>query len=136
MVIRWGEGKSWGEAARRAGQMLALLGLSREGRLLPGQLSGGENQRVAVGRALIKEPEFCFADEPTGALDWEHGKQVIELLRAAARQRGATVLVVGHDARLAPYADRVFSLDDGYLRAAEPAAGLSPRAFHEHQSFP
>jgi putative ABC transport system ATP-binding protein len=126
MVVRWGEGKSCGEAARRAGQMLDVLGLARKARLLPGQLSGGEKQRVAVGRALIKEPEFCFADEPTGALDWEHGKQVIELLSAAVRQRGATVLVVGHDARIAPYADRVFSLVDGYLTAPKPVAGPSP----------
>ena len=100
---------------------LALLGLAKKARLRPAQLSGGEKQRVAIGRALIKEPAFCFADEPTSALDWEHGQQVIEMLRDAARERGATVLVVSHDARLVPYADRVFRLDDGVLVEETPS---------------
>src|SRR5437762_12589725 len=95
--------------------MLEVLGLSKKGGLRPIQLSGGEKQRVAVGRALIKEPAFCFADEPTAALDWKHGEQVIELLRAAAHDNGATILVVAHDARMIPHADRVFHLDDGML---------------------
>jgi putative ABC transport system ATP-binding protein len=124
MVLRWGEGASGGEARRRADDMLEALGLTKKAHLRPAQLSGGEKQRVAVGRALIKAPEFCFADEPTSALDWEHGRQVIEMLRDAARERGATVLVVAHDARLVPYADRVFHLDDGHL--SEPAPGGLP----------
>ncbi|HZY84229.1 MAG TPA: ABC transporter ATP-binding protein [Gemmataceae bacterium] len=115
MILRWGEGASGGEARRRTDEMLATLGLGNKGHLRPAQLSGGEKQRVAIGRALIKGPDFCFADEPTSALDWEHGQQVIEMLRDAARERGATVLVVSHDARLVPYADRVFHLDDGHL---------------------
>ena len=69
---------------------------------------------------MVKGPDFCFADEPTSALDWEHGQQVIEMLRDAARERGATVLVVSHDARLVPYADRVFHLDDGHLSEQTP----------------
>src|SRR5262249_8629019 len=114
MVLRWGEGLSRPDARQRVVQMLELLGLSRKGRLFPGQLSGGEKQRVAVGRALIKKPAFCFADEPTSALDWAHGRQVIELLHGAARN-GATVLVVAHDTRISPYADRLFRLEDGCL---------------------
>jgi putative ABC transport system ATP-binding protein len=115
MVVRWGEGASSRDARRRTDEMLSLLGLSKKATLRPTELSGGEKQRVAIGRALIKEPDFCFADEPTSALDWAHGEQVVELLRAAAHDRGATVLVVSHDHRLVPFADRVFHLDDGRL---------------------
>jgi putative ABC transport system ATP-binding protein len=115
LVLRWGEGLMARPARQRAGQVLELLGLERKGHLFPEQLSGGEKQRVAIGRALVKEPAFCFADEPTSALDWAHGEQVIELLRAAAKERGATVLVVAHDARLTPYADRILHLEDGRL---------------------
>jgi putative ABC transport system ATP-binding protein len=118
VVLRWGEGMPARDARRRAAQMLSQLGLARKAGLRPAHLSGGEKQRVAIGRALIKEPLFCFADEPTSALDWAHGEQVIELLRAAAREHGTTVLVVAHDARIVPYADRVLQLEDGYL--AEP----------------
>ncbi|MCS7045213.1 MAG: ABC transporter ATP-binding protein [Gemmataceae bacterium] len=115
MVLRWGKGYSASEARRRADQMLSTLGLAKKGDLRPMQLSGGEKQRVAIGRALIKDPTFLFADEPTAALDWKHGEQVVELLRAAAHDAGATILVVAHDARMVPYADRVFHLDDGVL---------------------
>lgn len=115
MVLRWGKGTPPAEARDRADQMLSLLGLGKKADLRPGQLSGGEKQRVAIGRALIKEPSFCFADEPTAALDWKHGEQVIELLRAAAHEQGATVLVVAHDARMIPHVDRVFHLEDGIL---------------------
>ena len=124
IILRWGEGLSGGESKRRAEEMLASLGLANKGHLRPAQLSGGEKQRVAIGRALVKAPDFCFADEPTSALDWEHGQQVIEMLRDAAHERGATVLVVTHDARLVPYADRVFHLDDGHL--SEPEPGVIP----------
>ena len=106
------------EANRRVTAMLDLLGLGQKGEKLPAQLSGGEKQRVAIGRALIKRPTFCFADEPTSALDWAHGEQVIELLRNAAHDRGATVLVVAHDARLVPLSDQVFHLEDGRLKEA------------------
>jgi putative ABC transport system ATP-binding protein len=115
LVLRWGSGVPGQEARRRAAEMLALLGLTKKADLRPGQLSGGEKQRVAVGRALIKEPAFVFADEPTSALDWARGEQVVELLRNAARDRQATVFVVAHDSRIRPYADRVLRLDDGCL---------------------
>jgi putative ABC transport system ATP-binding protein len=115
MVLRWGKGATRREARRRADEVLDLLGLTKKATLRPGQLSGGEKQRVAIGRALIKEPTFCFADEPTSALDWKHGEQVIELLRVAAHDRGATILVVAHDARIVPHVDRVFHLEDGVL---------------------
>jgi putative ABC transport system ATP-binding protein len=121
MMLRWGRGVPAREARSKADRMLALLGLSKKLNLRPAELSGGEKQRVAIGRALIKEPAFCFADEPTSALDWKHGEQVIELLRAAAHDWGSTILVVGHDARIIPHVDRVLYIEDGVLsRQAVP----------------
>jgi putative ABC transport system ATP-binding protein len=126
LVLRWGEGLSGRTARRRAEQTLALLGLAKKARLRPDELSGGEKQRVAIGRALIKDPAFCFADEPTSSLDWAHGEQVIELLRNAAHDREATILVVAHDARIVPYADRVVHLEDGCLTTDQvPAVDYS-----------
>ncbi len=127
MVLRWGRGESSREARRRADEILALLGLAKKAHLRPGQMSGGEKQRVAIGRALIKEPTFCFADEPTSALDWKHGEQVIELLRVAAHDRGATILVVAHDSRIIPHVDRVFHLEDGILAESTQVPELRER---------
>jgi putative ABC transport system ATP-binding protein len=129
IVLRWGQGVSARAAVERADKMLQLLDLGgKKGGLRPAQMSGGEKQRVAIGRALVKEPKFLFADEPTSALDWEHGKHVVELLRAAAT-RGACVFVVAHDSRLVPYADRVLHIEDGRLseteRAADPARSMA-----------
>jgi putative ABC transport system ATP-binding protein len=135
MVLRWGQGATAREAARKADEMLALLGLAKKARLRPAQLSGGEKQRVAIGRALIKDPQLCFADEPTSALDWAHGEQVVELLRAAAHERGATVLVVAHDSRIIPYVDRVFHIEDGRLREAEDGAAPAPPGNGESSPF-
>lgn len=121
MVLRWGDGTPAREARKRSEEMLDLLGLGTKGHLRPGQMSGGEKQRVAIGRALIKDPALCFADEPTSALDWAHGEQVVELLRTAAHERQATIFVVAHDPRLVPYADQVFHLVDGCLEEQERA---------------
>jgi putative ABC transport system ATP-binding protein len=115
MVLRWGANASQREANRRASEMLSMLGLAKKADLRPLQLSGGEKQRVAIGRALIKEPRFVFADEPTAALDWKHGEQVVDLLRAAAHDNGSTILIVAHDARMIPHVDRVLHLEDGVL---------------------
>ncbi len=120
MVLCWGKGLSVREAREPVAEMLDLLGLGPKKDLLPSQLSGGEKQRVAIGRALIKEPTFCFADEPTSALDWERGQQVVELMRLAAHDRGTTVLVVSHDPRTLEYADRVLHLNDGCLTESAP----------------
>jgi putative ABC transport system ATP-binding protein len=122
MVLRWGEGAPRRDARRRGDDMLAFLGLEAKAGLRPQELSGGEKQRVAIGRALIKRPTFCFADEPTSALDWSHGQQVVRLLRTAADQGGATILVVSHDPRLIPHADRVWHIEDGRLTEPAPAA--------------
>src|SRR5262245_51030419 len=135
IVLRWGEGLSGREARERSDEMLALLGLAKKARLLPAQLSGGEKQRVAIGRALIKNPMLVFADEPTSALDWAHGEQVIELLRVAAHERGATILIVSHDHRIEPFVDDIFQLEDGRLgdgeRPDDPA-----QAAHRQETAP
>lgn len=115
MVLRWGEGTPYREARRRVDQMLELLGLTKKARLRPAQLSGGEKQRVAIGRALIKNPSLVFADEPTSALDWGHGAQVVDLLHTASHDSNAAILVVSHDARMVSHVDQVYHLEDGML---------------------
>lgn len=115
IVAQWGDGISSREARKKADEILDVLGLLKKAHLRPGELSGGEKQRVAIGRALIKNPDFCFADEPTSALDWAHGEQVIDILRSIAHDRGCTVLIVAHDARVIPYADKIFYLEDGKM---------------------
>ena len=128
MVLRWSEGATRRDARRRVAAMLEQLGLGRRGHVRADRLSGGEKQRVAVGRALLKQPRFCFADEPTGSLDWGHGQQVIEFLRSAGHDRGAVLFLVGHDPRLVPYADRVLYLVDGRLSDQPPPAHLEPHS--------
>jgi putative ABC transport system ATP-binding protein len=122
MMLRWGKNVPDREARRKSDKMLNLLGLGKKLNQRPSELSGGEKQRVAIGRALIKEPTFCFADEPTSALDWKHGEQIIELLRAAAHDYGSTILVVGHDARIIPHVDRVVHMEDGVLSDHAPGS--------------
>jgi len=119
IVLRWGGEATGSEARRRADDMLGLLGLGNKKHLKPAQLSGGEKQRVAIGRALIKNPKYVFADEPTSALDWSSGERVIELLRAAAHERDATIMIVSHDHRILPYVDVHFNLEDGTLTESE-----------------
>ncbi len=137
IVLKWGEGCSTREARKRADHLLERLGLAHRAHLRPEQLSGGEKQRVAIARALVKNPSFIFADEPTAALDWDNGRQAMELLTECAHQRGSMVLVVTHDPRLIPYADRVFELADGRLRPENRRAESSswPQAY-EHTPLP
>lgn len=115
IVLNWGGYASGGDARRQADDMLDRLGLLPNKSKKPAQLSGGEKQRVAIGRALVKNPSFVFADEPTSALDWENGQKVMELLRDAAHERAASILVVSHDHRLLPYVDVYYHLEDGHL---------------------
>ena len=134
IVLKWGVGVGNREAKVRAEKVLGQLGLGNKMHLRPAQLSGGEKQRVAIGRALVKNPSFLFADEPTSALDWENGQQVIELLNGVARKQSATVLVVTHDPRLLPYADRVFEMTDGRLATTDGCVQLTHAPGHAPQS--
>ncbi|WP_042377982.1 ABC transporter ATP-binding protein [Streptacidiphilus melanogenes] len=99
----------------RARLLLALVGLADHAAQRPGELSGGQQQRVAIARALANEPGLIIADEPTGQLDSETGRSVMELLRAVVRSEGVTVLVATHDPNLMELADRVVELRDGRL---------------------
>jgi putative ABC transport system ATP-binding protein len=101
------------QAERQAGELLARLQVSDVAAKRPGQVSGGQGQRVAVARALITTPRVIFADEPTGALDSRNGEQVIRLLVAAAKERGSAVVLVTHEDRIAACADRVVAFHDG-----------------------
>ena len=106
-------------AEKRALRALAEVGLETRSHLRPMELSGGEKQRVAVARALVKKPQLLFADEPTSALDKMNGKMVTDLLEHIATEYGATVLVVTHDSRLMAYADRILTLEDGVICSDE-----------------
>jgi putative ABC transport system ATP-binding protein len=103
------------ESRRRAREALARVGLAHRLGHLPEQLSGGEQQRVAVARALVIEPAVLLADEPTGNLDSAQGESVMDLLAGLVRERGQTLLMVTHDPAHASRADRVLHLRDGRL---------------------
>ena len=103
-------------AQARAVAALARLGVDDVARKRPGEVSGGQGQRVAVARALATEPRVIFADEPTGALDSLNGEQVMRLLTQAARETSAAVVLVTHDARVAAYSDREVVVRDGRTR--------------------
>jgi putative ABC transport system ATP-binding protein len=126
IVLRWGLGTGGGSARIQAGAMLDRLGMTPMRKKLPSQLSGGEKQRVAIGRALVKEPLYIFCDEPTSALDWDNGQQVMMLLREAAHNRGATIFVVSHDHRMLPFVDVCYHLADGVLERQPADVELTP----------
>ena len=108
------------EARRRARQALDLVEMGSRRSHLPGRLSGGEQQRVAVARALVIEPMVLFADEPTGSLDSANGLRVMRLLRQLVNQRQQTLVVITHDPSVADQADRVLHLHDGLIAADSP----------------
>ncbi len=116
------------EARERAYELLGLLGLAgKEGRL-PGRLSGGEQQRVAIARSLANRPLVVLGDEPTGNLDTKNGELVFALFERLVRQQGQTIVVVTHDPRLAARTDRVVRLQDGNVVDDGPAREVLARA--------
>jgi putative ABC transport system ATP-binding protein len=115
---------SQGEARPKAEALLARVGLAERLGHRPGMLSGGEQQRVAVARALASRPEVVFADEPTGNLDSRSGAEILMFLQRSVRDMGQTIVVVTHDPAAAAYADRVIFLADGQIvdEILEPTA--------------
>ncbi|MGV3311802.1 ABC transporter ATP-binding protein [Streptococcus suis] len=95
-----------------AEEVLEQVGLGHRINNFPAQLSGGEQQRVAIARAVAKKPKLLLCDEPTGALDYQTGKHVLQILQDMSRKQGATVIIVTHNAALAPIADRVIRMRD------------------------
>ena len=96
-------------------QITQFLGLEHRLTHLPSELSGGQQQRVAIARALIAKPDVIFADEPTGNLDSQSGREVMDLLASVHREFGKTIVVITHDDRIAQMAERKFSIVDGIL---------------------
>ena len=118
-------GLSRRERRARARQLLDAVGLSGRERSRPPELSGGERQRVAIARALANDPPILLADEPTGSLDSEAGRRILELLEGLRRTRELTLLLVTHDADVANLADRVVRMLDGRAALGEPAHALA-----------
>ncbi|MDM8276043.1 MULTISPECIES: ABC transporter ATP-binding protein [Lactobacillus] len=100
-------------------EALREVDLSDREQNFPAQLSGGEQQRVAIARAIAKKPELLLCDEPTGALDYKTGKQILKILQDMSRKNGSTVLIVTHNAAIAPIADKVIRIRDGSIQKIE-----------------
>ena len=108
-------GASRGRATAAAREALGWVGLGERADHRPMELSGGEQQRVAIARSLVNEPAIVLADEPTGNLNSGHAKEVLELLRRFNRERGQTVVVVTHDAEVGAFCDRIVRMRDGLV---------------------
>jgi putative ABC transport system ATP-binding protein len=118
------------ERERRVALLLELVRLGEHAAQRPYELSGGQQQRVAVARALANEPRLLIADEPTGQLDSETGRSIMDLLRAVVRDRGMTALVATHDGALLDRADRVITLRDGHVVSDERTSSGAAPAIH------
>ena len=102
-----------------AKKVLCEVGLEERMGNFPAQLSGGEQQRVSIARALAKNPKLLLCDEPTGALDYQTGKAILKLLQDMCREKGMTVIVITHNSALTPMADRVIHIKNGTVSAME-----------------
>ena len=112
-----------------AEEALKAVGLGHRLHNFPAQLSGGEQQRVSIARAIAKKPKILLCDEPTGALDYQTGKQVLKILQEMSRDYGATVIIVTHNTALAPLANRVIHMHDARVKSI--VLNDSPQAIEE-----
>ena len=103
------------EAAQHAKKIFAQMGLEGRMNFMPSQLSGGEQQRIAIARALINKPDILLCDEPTGNLDSENGERILKLLKGLSRENNTTVIMVTHNREVAQFCDRVICLRDGRI---------------------
>ncbi len=107
-------------------EVLFEVGLGHRMNNFPAQLSGGEQQRVTIARALAKKPKLLLCDEPTGALDYETGKQILQILEDAAHKSGTTVVIITHNSQIAPMANRVIRINDAKVRSIEVNENPTP----------
>ena len=107
-------------------ELLRLLGLWKHRAKLPNQLSGGQQQRTSIGRAIVKNPDILLCDEPTGALDYKTGKEILKLIETVNQKYGNTVIMVTHNDAIRLMADRVVRLRDGAIRSNETNAVKVP----------
>ncbi|MBP3339949.1 MAG: ABC transporter ATP-binding protein [Lachnospiraceae bacterium] len=107
-------------------QILKEVGLENRMSNFPAQLSGGEQQRVSIARALAKNPKLLLCDEPTGALDYETGKAVLKLLQDCSREKGMTVLIITHNSALTAMADRVIKVKNGQISSVKKNENIVP----------
>ncbi|SEF69367.1 putative ABC transport system ATP-binding protein [Eubacterium ruminantium] len=109
-------------------EVLEKVGLSERMNNFPAQLSGGEQQRVSIARALAKNPKLLLCDEPTGALDYETGKQILQILQDLARERGMTVIIITHNSALTAMADRIIRVKSGHISSVKMNENVIPIA--------
>ena len=114
------------EIKKRVPYILELVGLEGRGKRMPNELSGGEQQRVAIARALAKNPKLLLCDEPTGALDYNTGKQILKLLQDTSRETGMTVIIITHNGALTAMADRIIKVKSGTVISEEKNANVVP----------
>jgi putative ABC transport system ATP-binding protein len=113
-------------ARAKSKEALARVGLADKAKALPRVLSGGEQQRVAIARAIVGSPSVILADEPTAALDGENGRAIMKILAEIASEPARAVLIVTHDPRLLPFADRIVHIEDGRITGEERGSASSP----------
>lgn len=114
--------------AHDVGETLRLVGLTDRAGNFPAQLSGGEQQRVAIARAIAKNPKLLLCDEPTGALDYQTGKQVLQVIQDGARQTNMTVIIVTHNSAIAEMGDQVIHINDARVQSVHHNAHPTPVA--------
>jgi putative ABC transport system ATP-binding protein len=124
------QGVSPGKAEKKAREVLGIVGLGDRWKNRPNQLSGGQQQRVAIARALVHEPRLIICDEPTASLDAKNGHVVMDLFQQVARVPGRAVIIVTHDNRIFPYADRIAQMDDGQIVEVHDVDKSAPPVFH------
>ncbi len=127
-VLKLLKSMRWRDAQREIAPLLERLGLGERLAHRSETLSMGERQRVMIARALSTRPRLLLADEPTGSLDTQRGREVLELLRELCRERDVAIVLVSHDPMAAQYADRVYALRDGRLSEHEPDDAYAPPA--------
>lgn len=121
-------GVSRRKAMRIAGDWLVRLGVGDQAGKRPGEMSGGQAQRVAVARAMAPDPEIVFADEPTGALDQATGHEMMQLLSTTCRMNGTMLVLITHDIKVASWCDRLVELRDGLIHTDRPLALVTANA--------